>query len=193
VFGLSSLADYCYATYMSKPAQGLSIIELLLVIGIIGFLAVVLMFVLQPLEQMNKARDQGRLSDARELYSAYDRYYVTYQRFPWDESTVISANRPTDTDAKQPQFSSNTDNSWYLKDMSEVKTNFELRSSFVKQELWVSVSPMNIVSICFEPQSRSARSGGMAPIKTITNALPSPHDCGDPYGASSDCYVCLPF
>jgi prepilin-type N-terminal cleavage/methylation domain-containing protein len=179
---------------MRKSAQGFTMIELLIVMAIIALISIAVMVILQPMEQLKKARDKARLGDARELLTAYDRYFTSYQRYPWDESTVAFANKPGVMIAVQPGYVADTDNSWYLIEMNEIKPNFFTRTALRNNELVVSMSASGNESVCFEPESKSGRSGGMAPIKTRFNTVPSPtHDCDLAYGSSTECFVCLPF
>ncbi len=67
-------------------SQGFTLVELLIVIAVIGILAIAVLAALDPIEQLKKSRDTGRLADARELYSAYNRYYASYQCYPQELS-----------------------------------------------------------------------------------------------------------
>jgi hypothetical protein len=176
-------------------ASGLTIIELLIVMAVIALLAITVIVMLQPMEQLKKTRDRRRLADARELIISYDRYMVAYQRFPWDEPGVIDMTKPSSLVAVTPDFSDspNPQDHYYLLERNEIKGSFITRKTIVDDDLLVSVSAQGLASICFEPESFNARTGGMAPIKTQLNASLPPHDCDDPYGVSTNCYVCLPF
>ena len=55
---------------------GFTMIELLVVISIIGILAVAVLSALNPIEQINKGRDTRVKSDAGELLSASERYFI---------------------------------------------------------------------------------------------------------------------
>ncbi|MCX6816486.1 MAG: type II secretion system protein [Candidatus Beckwithbacteria bacterium] len=64
--------------------KGFTLIELLVVITLIGILAVAVLSALNPIEQINKARDAGRRSDAAQIMSALDRYFASTEEFPWN-------------------------------------------------------------------------------------------------------------
>jgi len=64
--------------------KGFTLIELLVVITLIGILAVAVLSAINPIEQINKARDAGKRADASQLISALDRYYAANLKFPWN-------------------------------------------------------------------------------------------------------------
>lgn len=63
--------------------KGFTLVELLIVIALIGVLAVAVLAAINPLEQLNRARDTGMESDGSQLLAATDRYYATQEQFPW--------------------------------------------------------------------------------------------------------------
>ena len=80
---------------MIKSNKGFTLIELLIVVVIIGILSVAVLSAINPIEQINKATDQGKKSDSAELLNALERYFVTFQKYPWDK--VTGATIPTTT------------------------------------------------------------------------------------------------
>src|ERR1700704_6424972 len=58
--------------------EGFTLIELLIVIGVLGVLAAALLVALNPLEQLARGRDAGRLSSVNQLGRAMQNY-VTQQ------------------------------------------------------------------------------------------------------------------
>ena len=64
---------------------GFTLVELLIVIALISVLAAALVATLNPIEQINKARDARYKNDAAELLAAEERYYASTQAYPWAE------------------------------------------------------------------------------------------------------------
>ncbi len=60
-----------------KKDRGFTMIELLLVIAILGVLAVVVLIALNPLQQIARARDSGRISGVTQLGHAIEAYGTT--------------------------------------------------------------------------------------------------------------------
>lgn len=186
---------------MRKPAlksvatKGFTLIELLIVIALIGILAVALLSVINPLEQLKKARDAGKKSDSAELLNAYERYYSTFGCFPWSRDVVgKKCNVPATTrTGPNPDFTLDTQDK-DLVTTEEVKTQVSTRfSGDYALKFWISETAQGQVSICFEPESKTARSGGLGPLKLINNTG-SP-TCGSSYsggGNGASCYVCMP-
>lgn len=58
-------------------------VELLIVIGLLGAIALIVIAAINPIEQANRARDTRFKSDAGQLISAIDRYFAANSRFPW--------------------------------------------------------------------------------------------------------------
>lgn len=72
---------------MKRLKKGFTMIELLIVIAVLGVLAVAVLSAINPIEQINRGRDTGSRSDAEQLLSAFDRYYTTQERYPWQDPT----------------------------------------------------------------------------------------------------------
>jgi len=57
--------------------RGFTLIELLIVIAIIGVLAVVVLVAINPVEQLAKTRDAGRISSVNQIGHALQAYYTS--------------------------------------------------------------------------------------------------------------------
>lgn len=62
--------------------KGFTLIELVLVISIIGILTSMIMFLINPLTQFQKARDGQRKSDLRQIQSALEMYRSDQGSYP---------------------------------------------------------------------------------------------------------------
>lgn len=68
---------------MKRTTKGFTLMELLIVIGVLGILAAGLLAAIDPFEQLKKARDTNNRSAAIELLGASQRYYATHGYLPW--------------------------------------------------------------------------------------------------------------
>lgn len=62
--------------------NGFSLLELLLVLAVLALLISAMLVGLNPLEQLRKSRDVGKLSKAKEVFTAAEGHYAFYQVDP---------------------------------------------------------------------------------------------------------------
>lgn len=67
--------------------KGFTLIELLVVMGILGVMAVIVLVLINPKEQMSRANDSGRISSLIQLGHQIQTYFVTKEGIYPDEST----------------------------------------------------------------------------------------------------------
>src|SRR5574338_433612 len=65
-----------------KNQKGFTLIELVVVIGILAILAVFVLAALNPLEQFKKARDGQRKSDLASMQRVLEQYYQDHGSYP---------------------------------------------------------------------------------------------------------------
>lgn len=204
---------------MIKTAQssnkGFTLVELLIVIALLGVLAVTVLAAINPLEQLNRARDTGMESDASQLLAAIDRYYATQQRFPW-----VAVDQGAYTNDTAIPFSSASNNIFGL--CAEGAThcgpsgtngvlidNFELKTEFKNRGFLTTTAAADMLYIgkaagasssvyaCWIPRSQSKRQqaanniagGGSAPV-TDTGCTTRTGTDWD--ALATACVMCIP-
>jgi prepilin-type N-terminal cleavage/methylation domain-containing protein len=76
---------------MNRPNKGFTLMELLIVIGVLGILAAGLLAAIDPFEQLKKARDTNNRNATIELMSSLTRYYANHGAFPWNMTAPVTA------------------------------------------------------------------------------------------------------
>lgn len=71
---------------IKKLSNGFTLVELMVVIGIIGVLAGGLLVVINPISQINKANDTKRKNDLDNLRKALELYYQDFGEYPGEVS-----------------------------------------------------------------------------------------------------------
>jgi len=72
--------------------KGFTLVELLIVIGLLGAIALIVIAAINPIEQSNRARDTRFKADSGQLISAIERYYAARGSFPWVVAEVTANN-----------------------------------------------------------------------------------------------------
>ncbi|TRZ49056.1 type II secretion system protein [bacterium] len=70
---------------------GFTLMELLIVIGVLGILAAGLLAAIDPFEQLKKARDTNNRNAAIEMLGSAQRYYANHGYLPWYKIGVAPA------------------------------------------------------------------------------------------------------
>lgn len=135
-----------FKNYFSTP-KGFTLVELLVVIGILGILATGLLATIDPLEQLNRGTDSNRKSAAIELVNGFTRYYANRQSFA--TSCISSTGKTIVTgDACIGE----------LVTTGELKTGFA--DSKTAQSLTYTISandPSVRPVVCYQPSSKAER------------------------------------
>lgn len=188
--------------------RGFTLVELLIVIAVIGILAIAVLAALDPIEQLKKSRDTGRLSDAREFYNAMTRYYASFNCYP-DENTFgtaqcVNADYPSGFtpllwsmgNQAADEFS---DTLTALLDAGELKPAYENKQSIQNGQIFFNHASTGTLAVCFHPESKAARSGGIGPLSeqddldaTDGCVVTATYTSVDPDLAEDvDCLVCV--
>jgi prepilin-type N-terminal cleavage/methylation domain-containing protein len=158
--------------------KGFTLIEMLIVIAVIGVLAIAVLSAINPVEQMRKARDTRRRSNAAELLNALERYYATHEEYPSDYSAA--AGDPNDcTTAIASRIASSA--LVTLVNDNEVKSEFTDRIDDEANFLYSAgdFGASELINVCYVIESRA----------NITKYTGSDIFCTDAGGVH---YVCVP-
>lgn len=164
---------------MKSITKGFTLMELLIVIGVLGILAAGLLAAIDPFEQLKKARDTNNRGAATELLQASQRYYATHGYLPWYKtdadnvtySCVANGNldRIRGTEVGFPHnvisltsTGSSTDIYTCLSDT--LLTDGEIKDTFfsgLATPLYIYSSSKTKVGVCFAPEAKSNRTDEM--------------------------------
>lgn len=197
-----------------KFKKGFTLVELLIVIGLLGAIALIVISAINPIEQSNRARDTKYKADAGQLIGAIDRYFVTQNQFPWttfDSVTYPSADTAVSFASATLQMyglcGATCTVDGLLIANNELKTEFRSRD-FVKgtptvpNQIWIGkeLGSSSSTYACFVPLSKSIRDkacndGKVYTLSGSTRTLVSGATCAGTaagWSASPYMYVCLP-
>lgn len=202
-----------------KRNLGFTLVELLIVIGLLGAIALIVIAAINPIEQANRARDTRFKADGAQLISAIDRYFAARQEFPW-----VTADLPTDVDNDDEYgfVTASTNgvglcgstceklNAGELLNSDELKMEFINRdfvqkgeTGAVSEKLFIGKASGTSESIyaCYIPASKSERANAIDNEKvyhltTIGTTDSAIDDCTlDVWGdddIGTGCFVCIP-
>ncbi len=201
---------------------GFTLVELLIVIALIGVLAVALVATLDPIEQINKARDSRFKNDSAELLAAIERYYASTQNYPWvaddnigdicgDGTEECTNNAAFGATAEENGVGVCDDDADQCDTTDVLITSGELKSSFAKKTQFNTEDDVdkmyvrrtesgNAVYVCFIPKAGTNReSATLTDVVADDGSIQDPTDsCDDPTqdsdwdNATSACFICVP-
>lgn len=145
---------------MFKFKKGFTLIELLVVISVIAVLAVAVLSSINPVEQINKAKDTASKSDAAEILNSMERYYATFGCYPWEVVAskcpvpyVYATQASTAVGSLAAVFTE-------LVAKSEIKAQLQSRvltqtNAGAKNNLIMTGDASQLVHVCFLPSSKT--------------------------------------
>lgn len=142
-----------------KRMKGFTLVELLVVIGILSIMIAALVATIDPFEQIKKAQDANLKNMASEFVSANERYYTQRNGLPWYSTTENGANCYSNGNTLS-NIKLNALNTC----LSTLASSGELKQSFVNsnslsQLIVNSPNPQTgsqtSIVVCFLPQSKA--------------------------------------
>jgi len=196
-----------------KRNLGFTLVELLIVIGLLGAIAMIVIAAINPIEQANRARDTRFKADSAQLISAVDRYFAARQEFPW-----VTSGSALDNDASYGFVSAGDEGigicgadctvDGVLLENDELKSEFRNRDFidnhsgtddskklFIGKEQGTSES----VYSCFIPAAKATRQTAVADAEVFTinpadgsRSATTACDADDANWITNGCFTCVP-
>ncbi|MEN8253106.1 MAG: prepilin-type N-terminal cleavage/methylation domain-containing protein [Patescibacteria group bacterium] len=182
-----------FAAYR-KEQLGFTLVELLVVVSILAILVVVAYSAIKPVEQLKKTRDAAKKADATTLLKALDRYQVSFGCYPWAYTAGSGCGTTTLGVSALVVSDGDFDGSGRLAELlnqDELKSQFTSRNSVTGSSLYISETD-DQVSICFTPESKTARSGNLGPVVTDVNSGTGVCSATPDGSHEATCNVCVP-
>jgi prepilin-type N-terminal cleavage/methylation domain-containing protein len=105
-----------------KNSTGFTLIELIIVIGVLGLLAAAVLIAIDPIEQLTRGRDTGRKSSITQMGRAMEGYVAVYGNYvdplvsaDWIQALVDSGDlklKPKSPSIDDPHCTTNLDNNF---------------------------------------------------------------------------------
>ena len=190
--------------------KGFTLVELLIVIGLLGALALIVISAINPIEQSNRTRDTRFKTDGGQLISAIDRYFASHSSFPWVDAGLASDNDAAYgfVSASDQGFGicgANCTSNGLLITTDELKSEFRSRD-FISattddKKLYLGKEEGSSSSLyaCFIPLSKATRSKSVneGKVYTIdasdgTRTVTTSCDADGVNWVTLGCHVCIP-
>lgn len=189
----------------------------MIVIGLLGAIALIVIAAINPIEQANRARDTRFKADGGQLISAIDRYFAAKSEFPW-MTTGLSGTYTTESafgfvtasagDVGICEADNACTTGGSLLSANELKSEFANRDFIKKgasgtadQKIMIGKASGASTSVyaCFIPLAKSTREKAVADLKVYTlntstgvRSQTSSCDAANADWVTSLCYVCIP-
>jgi len=196
---------------INKFKKAFTLVELLIVIGLLGAIALIVIAAINPIEQSNRARDTRFKADGGQLISAIDRYFTARSEFPWvtsgtatsiDESYGFITSSNVDVGICGAACSADG----LLLSTNELKSEFRNRdfiqnSTNLDQQIMIGKGAGSSSSVyaCFIPLAKATREKAIADGKVYTlsaadgtRTVTAACDVATANWVTNACYVCIP-
>lgn len=178
------------ADMSSGRNYGFTLIELLIVISVIGILAVAVVTVTNPLEQIRKGTDIDKRADSKALVEASERFFATFNCYPWNYNTSctgVVVLPTTQVSTMKTGAAGTVANSLTVLSTTanEIKPQYLNQSSLTY--LYATEDTNNQLHVCFQPDSRSFRASARLQRDGQTACV-----AGTFNGTATSCHACVP-
>lgn len=185
--------------------KGFTLMELLIVIGVLGILAAGLLAAIDPFEQLKKARDSNYRSGAIELLQSLQRYYANHGYFPWratsglcstDNGTKLAPITPVASLAAETVKVGSTQGTEIKSCIDDLIGDGELKATFsqgLNTTLYLSSWSKTDVRVCYAPESKSIRNDGQTNlhVEGVQGSELVAEGCNSVQRAAGDCLQCF--
>lgn len=119
-----------------RLSKGFTLVELLIVIGLLGAIALIVIAAINPIEQANRARDARFKADGGQIISAIDRYFASHSTFPWmdADSGYNTSSEFAFTSAGNPLVGLCSYDTGDCTDLGYLMTSNELKNEFLSRD-----------------------------------------------------------